>query len=224
MTQQDPKPNPPPSQSPFNRLLEDLPSQVRERLNLQQPATSTMAPEALEYHRLRSQLPQSVQDFMDGQVLPSEEEKCPCKPHWCVCESPEGEFLKIRIFRELSKLVGYLAALEGREIAVWNFWGVPVRMTLRNTTSNQRYLILPGGEEAVLIARGPLTKIPASLVLPEDEATERFQLDGWLGHPALAEASSSEYLQGNREIRAKRSKKQAKHNDDGDEAKGNPVE
>lgn len=234
MTQPEQKPSPNHNLSPYQRLLEDLPSTLQSQLRpRRQPRKELLAqkphrlsPETLEYQRLREQFPQSVQDFMDGQVAPEEEERQPLRPRWCVCESPEGEFLKIRIFTELTKLVAYLASLEGREVAVWNFYGVPVRMTLRNPTSKQRYLLLPGCDEAVLIARGPLVRVDASLIL-DDSLVEKFQLDGWMGHPALAEASSGEYLQGNRELRAKKQGKSdggKKDKEEGGEEKGEPVE
>ncbi len=108
--------------------------------------------------------------------------------HWCLYESPEGEFPRVFVFPSRASLVEAVSKREGKEVAVWVMYGVPLRLTkLTQRPGSQdaydRYLLLPN-QMAVKIASGDVQlleqgKLPSSVEVQDD---------GWLGDPALTES------------------------------------
>ena len=42
-------------------------------------------------------------------------------PAWCLCEMPEGDYSRVRVFPDVERLVRYIGRLEGEEVSVWAF-------------------------------------------------------------------------------------------------------
>lgn len=191
-----------------------------------------------EFQRFQADLPRSLRESLSKAKRSRrkpQRRRTSVKPLWCLCEQPDGDFPKVRLFKTSEGLARYMAKLEGEDVSVWPFYGVPLRFT-KPDASGQRFLLLPGEEKALLLAaRGPVDKIDADLLDLEDEE-KKIQLDGWIGDPCLAEEAVGSYLQGdeeNREIK-ERAKKKSKgrekrgkpknEDDEGDETDGSPVE
>ncbi len=186
------------------QLLQRLPSHVRRALRASATAPAVPDPEESEYHRLRKRLTGKAKAALD-RLGPAPEPSHNNRPEWCLCESADEEFLRIRIFDSPEKLARYLASLENKEVSVWPFFGTPMRLT--KAIGGQRYLLLPGEKEAIPIkATGRLEPVDASLLgLEELLDEEAYQTEGWMGHPSLSETSTGEFNLGN--VEAKRSRK-----------------
>ncbi len=181
------------------QLLQRLPSNVQRALQPSVTASVALDPEESEYQRLLQRLPPKAQEAM-GELGPKPPEPPKdYRPLWCVCECADEDFPRVRIFDSPQKLARYLAGLEGKDIAVWPFFGVALRIT--KPIGGQRYLILPGEEAVPIKTFGKLEPVDASFLnLEEMTEDEAYQCDGWLGHPALNEASTPEHNLGNAEI------------------------
>jgi len=108
---------------------------------------------------------------------------------WCVCEMPEGDFPRVRVFSEFEALVRHIGKLEGQEVSVWVFYGTPISLTKKDDFGG-RYL-MPSRQEAFRIPT-----IPAETVLAVDSLQVGqldVQEDGWLGDPSLTESTTSTY-------------------------------
>lgn len=229
-------PSPSPSSSPekpkrktqvlHEQLLQRLPSNVQRALQPSATAPVVRDPEESEYQRLLQRLPLTAQVAIRELGPKPPEPPKDYRPQWCVCECADEDFPRVRIFDSPQKLARYLAGLEGKDIAIWPFFGMALRIT--KPIGGQRYLILPGEQEALpLKSYGKLEPVDASFLnleeLTEDEA---YQCDGWVGDPALDEASTPEHNLGNEEMRrrrrqakeqSRRPKKTKEENEDEDE-------
>jgi hypothetical protein len=110
--------------------------------------------------------------------------------HWCLYESPEGDFPRVYVFPSLTSLIEAVSKREGKEVAVWVMYGVPLRLTkltqrAGSSDTYDRYLLLPN-QMAVRIATGNVQlieqdKLPSSVEVQDD---------GWLGDPAFNQSGS----------------------------------
>src|ERR1017187_982246 len=137
----------------YQRIMEELPSRDR----LKYPATEpVLAPEHLAYQKAREELSTPLQEALDAMVPLAEEVPQAEELRWCICESPEGEFARVRIFKELEGLARYLGRLEGAETSVWPFYGLALRFTKPlSQFYGRRLLLLPGEEEAIILPQSP---------------------------------------------------------------------
>jgi len=98
----------------------------------------------------------------------------------CLVESPNGDWATLRVFKTMEGLARRIGDLEGSDTVVWAVFGVPMRLT----KGPQRYLLLPDGENAIMVpmySGGPVKKVEASLL----EGLE-MQEDGFIGPYELA--------------------------------------
>lgn len=145
------------------------------------------------------------------------------KAYYCLCEVPEGEYPRMKIFRGPESLSRYIGDLEGQEIAVWPFYGNPLRLTIPDE-QGRRYLLLPNAagiaeSRAIPILRTPHERLE-EIDFDELVNAPEFQEDGWLGDPSLTEPSSGEYYrdEGKKPPKSKKPKKKKKpDNADDDE-------
>jgi hypothetical protein len=184
--------------TPWERALSRLPADVRERLQSSEAENDSLTPEELEYQQVRAKLPAPVQEAIDATTGAAEVEDDADAPdlRWVICEQPEGEFPKIRMFETAEALVRHLGELDGTETAVWPLYGIPLRFTLAYGKTKDRYLFLPGEQTALRIpksAREAVERIDADLL-----SSMEWQDDGWMGDPALAESVSEEYYTGSK--------------------------
>jgi len=116
-------------------------------------------------------------------------EEVPAEPHadepefeaigyrFCLVESPEGDYPRIRLFNDAIGLAKRLASLEGQEIAAWPFYGLPMSFT----KGPIRHLLLPDGTALTIPAlKG---QEPEVVTTPTDVSD--MQEDGFLGPPEL---------------------------------------
>jgi len=91
---------------------------------------------------------------------------------WCLLESPEGEYPRIRGFKKLLPLLEYLKNIEGTETAVAVVQGTP--LSLSKVLNGKRYLLI--GDSAICIGDSSATVLPQSALVGLAR-----QQDGWLG-------------------------------------------
>jgi hypothetical protein len=194
------------------RMMQELP--------LAPPADAPLPQEACDYREFRESLPPDAREMLDSMVVMEEPPDEGLAPRWCLCEAPEGEFSRVRLFKTAEDLVRYMGKLEGQEVSAWVFYGQALRFTKAHPICGRRLLLLPGEKEAVgipAIPNEPLLTMSAQQI-PDDVA---FQENGWLGQPELAESSgdtAGEFLHGNQDVRKQReSRKKKKDGDDDDE-------
>jgi hypothetical protein len=96
----------------------------------------------------------------------------PAAGSWCLLESPEGEYPRIRVFKKLSPLLDYLKNLEGTETAVLIVQGTP--LSLSKVLNGDRYLLV--GDSAIRVGDRTLSPLPQSSLVGLTS-----QVDGWLG-------------------------------------------
>ena len=110
-------------------------------------------------------------------------------PAWCVCEMPEGDFPRVRVFGDFEVMVRYVGKLERSEVSVWIFYGVPVSVTQVDAdgsryifTSRTEAFKLPfaTAEEVTLVDRTSVSHL-------------RIQEDGWLGDSSLTKSAVNSY-------------------------------
>ena len=68
--------------------------------------------------------------FRDRLADPSREMRAEVatSPAWCLCEMPEGDYSRVRVFPDVEHLVRHIGRLEGEEVSVWAFYGTtPIR-------------------------------------------------------------------------------------------------
>jgi hypothetical protein len=139
--------------------------------------------EADAYASFRDSLTGKAQEWLDAGVDTEpkpDEEVDTSVARWGLVEAPDGEWATMRLFKTPEGLAKRIASLEGQDVVVAAFFGLPLQVT-RGT---QRYLILPGGQQAVMIpiyAGGPCKLVPANVL----DSLE-IQDDGFLGPPELA--------------------------------------
>lgn len=91
---------------------------------------------------------------------------------WCLLESPEGEYPRIRVFKKLAMLLNYVKHMEGTETAVAIVRGTP--LSLSKVLEGNRYLLM--GDSAIRIGDSSATVLPQSSLVGLTR-----QEDGWLG-------------------------------------------
>ena len=139
----------------------------------------------LAYQRTVSSLNDELLDR-----IPRPDESLPevsSDPSWCVCEMPEGDFPRIRIFSEFNDMICHLAGLDGQEVSAWVFFGCPITFTSKDH-NGYRYLLTSSSEcHCIRAGDEPLA------VTPEEIRHLEMREDGWLGDPELTESSSESY-------------------------------
>jgi hypothetical protein len=213
MTQENPQ--------PLSKNLLGL--TAREQQALYGLATELPAPELEALELQPSILPgltkSEHEQLFAGEPAPTVEPKpaplivVDAPPQWCLCEQPEGDWPKVRLCNSSDTLLEHIAGLEGQDVSICVFYGSFLRLT--TLAKGRRYLILPGGKEAVVITKGEGFLRRTPVVLGEDGVEidgvpVEFQLEGWMGDPAMCETEVGEFLQGNAEIRRARAKAQEK--------------
>lgn len=108
---------------------------------------------------------------------------------WCVCEMPEGDFPRVRVFSEFDALARHVGKLEGQEVSVWIFYGTPISLTEKDDYGD-RYL-KTSRQEAFKV---PTVPTGVALAVSSSQVSQlHIQEDGWLGDPSLTESATSTY-------------------------------
>lgn len=157
-----------------------LRDRLRDSLTEVTTAVAVMGDEETEYVAMRKRLPPVLREALAAARAESEEpDLTTTQHHWVLCSMPEGEFPRVSVYPQLSRLVEAIAKLEGQEVAVWAMFGVPLRLTQRfeHNGGNARYILLPS-QTAALVAKGVRFEILPQSEIPDGLAIEE---DGWLG-------------------------------------------
>jgi len=153
---------------------------------LEATAVESLDESAYSYQSAVGGVPSVLHDRLE---LPADEEvtSIVTEPAWCLCEMPEGDYSRVRVFPTLESLAAHIGRLEGDEVSVWAFYGTPLRLTSMGN-SGQRYLLV-SDQEVVVIPQGGDT----SLQLADDPILPPVQEDGWLGDEAFTQGSTENY-------------------------------
>lgn len=160
-----------------------------------------------DFEREFSSLSERTQRQFDDDVAASTVE--PIEPDvgaakYCTIESPDGEFGVLRGFKTPEEVAIHLGKLEGKDTTVHVVYGIPMRFT----AGPQRYLMLPDGQQAIMIPTYPggPTKVVEANLLEDLEVQE----DGFVGPPELVNTPEMP----EKEPKKKKGKKQAKYGPD----------
>ena len=110
---------------------------------------------------------------------------------WCVCEMPEGDFPRVRVFGDFEAMTRHISKLEGEEVSVWVFYGTPISLT-QSDKDGFRYL-LTSRREAFRLSLSQSATEPVVSVARDQVSSLNIQEDGWLGDPNLTESTNANY-------------------------------
>ena len=108
---------------------------------------------------------------------------------WCVCEMPEGDFPRVRVFNDFDATLRHVGKLEGDEVSAWIFFGTPISFT-QPDNDGVRYLIT-SRREAFRLPTSTSEEILS--VSREHVSNLNIQEDGWLGEPSLTKSAHASY-------------------------------
>lgn len=212
-TEPEPAPAPVPaskSEITFQRMLASMPS--RDMLQAA-VVPEPQSPEEREFQRLAKDMAHLASEDLAKLAEAQESDEPAVEPRWCVCEAPEGEFSRVRMFADFEKMIRYLGKQEGEETSIWPFIGVAMRFTRELPQfGDVRFLLLPGEKEVVAIPKTPaepIRRFPVELI--EDLSDDDFQDNGWLGIAALAEGRGAEFCSGDEEVRKQKAAQAKRH-------------
>ena len=156
----------------------------------------------LDYHSLVDVLPDAVQEGLDNYTRENTaQDDCLVAPRWCLCEVPEGEQPISRMYKKLDTMLAYIGSLEGKDVHVWCFYGVPMRMTRpllqKKSGMAVRYVLLPGEYEAVSVPKNsqlPSERGSATKMLGVKNVSDiDWQDDGFLGDVQLKKSVAADF-------------------------------
>lgn len=205
----------PPSQARkqvIEQILDELPDTVRQAsFQAQGPPAESDDP---ELSQLMDDLPGTTKAALEASRRP-----LPIDPEtrlgFCMIKIPDGEFPRVSVYSSITDMVYDLGALDGQEISVVPFYGVPLQFS-QQQSDGRRYILLPGGNTLLSVPQAP--QEPLERFNRDDLPDIDGQGDGWLGHPALSADQGATYRRGNRfGSRIKRPKRKKRQHDSDDE-------
>jgi hypothetical protein len=166
-----------------------MPSQIAIALEAKVTAVESLDESEHNYQAALSILPGAVHERL---AEPAGELKAEVSAHpaWCLCEMPEGDYSRVRVFPDLDHLVKHIARLEGEEVSAWVFYGTPLRFTHPDVVSGQRYLLV--SEQEVVPISGPSSSA-VTYTSAENQILPEVQEDGWLGDEAFTQGNTEAY-------------------------------
>lgn len=175
-------------QSKWDNLIAAFPKNVVTFLQPKATEAASLGEAEWEYASSLTELPLALSDRI---TRPDTQEAVDVdtSPSWCVCEMPEGDFPRVRVFGEFETMLRHVGKLENNEVSVWVFYGVPLSITQLDTDGS-RYIFTSRTEAFRL----PFT--PAEEVTSVSRAHAnhlRVQEDGWLGDPSMTKSASDKY-------------------------------
>lgn len=163
-----------------------MPHQVVNALEAKATAAESLDEAEYNYRATVGAMPGAVQERL---ASPAKEVRVEVstQPAWCLCEMPEGDYSRVRVFSDLENLVNHIGRLEGEEVSVWAFYGTPLRLT-RPDGTGQRYLLV-SDQEVVIVPKGS----DSMLQFAENPTLPEVQEDGWLGDEAFTQGNAENY-------------------------------
>jgi hypothetical protein len=108
---------------------------------------------------------------------------------WCVCEMPEGDFPRVRVFNDFEIMARHVGKLEGDEVSVWIFYGTPIPITQPGRDGSRH--MITSRLEAFRIPQADREAVSSTVI--EEIPAMALQEDGWLGDPSLTETAEAAY-------------------------------
>lgn len=144
---------------------------------------------ATPYSEWLATLSEEARSLLSG-VVEGDDEPLSNEPdfgtfRYAMVECTSGEYPLMRLFKTPEAITKHLGKLDGEDVAVWCFYGIPMRFTV----GPQRYLHLPDGITSVSVPMykgGPCKRTTTDLI------TADIQDDGFLGPPELLQPPSIE--------------------------------
>ncbi len=143
-----------------------------------------------EYDNTLASLPPSLRESLQRDLEDHEVTEEPTPPgasnlQWCLAVMPEGEFPRVTVFPSAERLASAVASREGEEVAVWPFFGIPLRLSrsVADSSGRQvRYMLLPNQAAITVGSHLNGLELIGQSELPPDLA---MQDEGWLGDQEL---------------------------------------
>jgi len=177
-----------------------LPSKARARMEAEEPEglslqTSILSDSSLDddadaFLRFVDALPPSAAKALLGEAeAPSYEKPVKDTNHrFGLVECVDGEWTVTRTYKKPETLARRLCELDGQDVVVSAFYGIPLTIT----KGPQRYLMLPGGTQAITI---PIVEgLAAPIVDAELVRHLAIEEDGFLGPPELREGRTEDEM------------------------------
>jgi hypothetical protein len=166
----------------WRAFVESLP----EAIAMQQapPPASSESDDAAAFAALMEQLPPNVAEFLSDSAEAPDTAPPSRAPMWCFADMPDGDFPRVYSFPTLRSMLAAIARRDGKDTAVWPFYGFPFQLTKPVTGSagrSRRYLQLDTST-SVLVANLPDVEVLRPEMLTEEL---EFEEEGWLGDPEL---------------------------------------
>lgn len=173
----------------FLAFMEELSPRAREAIVNRQhgekaaPAARTNEPGVAEFAGIRDMLNPALMSRIAAAADEPDDSPKPMSMRYGLVESHNGEWAYTRVFRSPEELADRVAALEGQDVVVQCFYGIPLPIT----KGRQRYMAMPDGRMFRLpMFAGDRGGIVDPAAIRDLEIEER----GFLGPPELAESVS----------------------------------
>jgi len=172
----------------WSKLLSSLPKEVERHLQPKAMADALLDEDEQAYAASLTALPLALVERL-GRPETQEAVDVDVPLSWCVCEMPEGDFPRVRVFNDFETMARHVGKLEGDEVSVWIFYGTPIPIT-QPGRDGARHMIT-SRREAFRIPRGEREEV--SSIVIENKTVMTLQDDGWLGDPSLTETATAAY-------------------------------
>lgn len=164
-----------------------------------------------DFEEFSQQLTPATREVIEGTaaLISNDEDIAENVPRFCLVESENGEWPRLRICNNAEALVKQMAAVEGKDMTVFPFYGIPLRFS----KGPQRYLILPDGETALsipVVEGAKIQRVEAELLGLEVEP------NNFVGPPELADPDGVE-MEGRKKQPNVVPTKPGRHEDEDDE-------
>lgn len=171
-----------PDASAWEFLLSELTPQTRAMMEGTSVETTDSSDDGESFDSVLDDLTPATREMLAGPIDPlAAPASLPKGTSYGLFESPDGEWATVRMFRNAEDLARRISELEGQDIVVLPFVGIPLALT----KGSPRHLLLPDNATAAAI---PLAEgLPVELVSVRSIADKEIQEDGYLGHPAMTE-------------------------------------
>lgn len=148
------------------------------------PPASSESDDAAAFASLLEQLPPAVAESLVDLAEAPDTAPPSRAPMWCFADMPDGDFPRVYSFPTLRSMLAAIARRDGKDTAVWPFYGFPFQLTKPVTGPDgrpRRYLQLDTNT-AVLVANRPDVEVLQRETLADEL---EFEDEGWLGDPDL---------------------------------------
>lgn len=97
---------------------------------------------------------------------------------YCLVEAHDGEFPLLKVYRNVQGLINRMAELEGKDVTVWPFYGIPIQFSM--AMKGARIIFMPDDQA---MTTKPIDNLQTIL-----DSEVPLQEDRFLGDPVLAAA------------------------------------